>query len=172
MSRASLQHFRSSDYTDHPQRHGHHVHPEDGIGSADGQTVQTCGFDYDAVDKALGLREPITPRDKAFADAADLLEVLAVWIADSGTITSAGRRALALAYALRPGSFPDRSTAALARRMGTTRQSLLKYTSEIYRMAHGLFVTRTMQSNGRREKQVRIAKSCHAKAGHILHPKT
>jgi hypothetical protein len=162
-------HFHALDRADLPLRHGHHQQPPDGQGMDGTQIVQIEGFDYDEIDRRLGFTEPESNRDRSFHKAADLLETLAVWIAESATVHSAGLRGLALAWMLRPRAFDDRSATAIARRMGTTKQSILKYVSELHRLSHGIFIGPQMRPPENRRERSKITVAYHRRAGHKLH---
>lgn len=165
------QYFRQNDASQIPHRQGHHKAREDGIATECGSTVVTCDFPYDEIDQRLGNVEPVAPRDKQFHDAADLLEAIAVWLADAKTISSAGLRAVALAWVLRPRAFEEGSLWAVAKRLGCTRQGLQKYTAQIHYMSHGLFTSGTMRLPEFREERRKMAIDCHKRKGHKLRRK-
>ncbi|HOX58959.1 MAG TPA: hypothetical protein P5205_17875 [Candidatus Paceibacterota bacterium] len=167
---SSSDYFRKHDYLETPQRVGHHF-AHDGYATECGKCVGTVDFDFDAIDARLGTAPPETDRDRAFRQAGDLLEVLCVWLADSQTISSAGLRAFALAWTLRPGAFEERSIAELAKRLGVTRQSIGKYCTSVYEMGHGIFQGKMMNNSAAREPRRQIALEYHRRVGHRLRRK-
>jgi hypothetical protein len=131
--------------------------------------TQTVDFSYGDVEIALGESDPEPKRDQDFHNAADLLRVICVWLADSQSVHSAGLRALAMSWVLRPRAFKKNSVRKLAKTFGVTRQSIVKYASELHRLSHGIFTGPTMRKPSNRRDRSRIAIQGHKLAGHKLH---
>jgi hypothetical protein len=146
--------------TEAPQIRGHHTQCEDGMAT---------DFDYSEVERALGETATEPPRARRFREAGDLLEALVVWLAGSATIESAGLRAVALCWTLRPRACDAGSGAQLAKRFGLTRQSVSKYVSDIHKLSRGVFTTGTMRPPADRAARREIAREYHKRAGHRLH---
>jgi hypothetical protein len=164
----SSAYFSALDKSELPLRHGHHVQPSDGIALDGRQLVAAEQFDFDEIDRRLGTMDPESGRDRAFRQAGDLLEALCVWLAQSATVHSAGLRGLALAWMLRPRAFGDRSTSAIAKRMGTTTQSITKYVSELHRLSHGIFTGPQMHTPETRQQRREICTAYHKRVGHAV----
>jgi len=160
--------FANLDKADLPLRQGHHEQNNDGLALDGGHVVSVVGFDYDAVDRELGLTEPEAPRDKAFVQAADLLEALILWLSESATVHACGLRALALSWALRPRAFEHGSVSDMAKHFGVTKQAIGKYMTQVYHLSRGIFTTGTMRPPDARERQSKISNAYHRSAGHAV----
>jgi hypothetical protein len=133
--------------------------------------TQTVDFAYGDVEAALGTVPPESPRDVDFHHAADLLQSICVWLSDSNTVHSAGLRALAISWVLRPRAFRAKSVRQLAKSFGVTRQAIIKYATEVHRLSHGIFTSPTMRKPQTRIDRRRIATAVHKRAGHRMHGK-
>ena len=154
------------------QRQGHHKAHGDIAFENDARVLVAQPTSPDEHDRNLGLAAPCeSKQDRQFHAAAELLEGLVGWLGASGTVHSCGLRGLALAWCLRPAIFEEKTVWALSKRFGVTRQAIIKYTSEIHRLSHGLFTTGNMQAPIERQRRRTIAIAAHRRAGHALHAK-
>ena len=116
-----------------------------------GELVGVCTPDLPALADALNswYDPDETANGSGFEQAATALKTLIRWViqADSDRprhISSIGRRAVALAFAVCPGECGEgwQSMEGAALQLGCTRQSISKYTHEILKLSHGRFERR------------------------------
>jgi hypothetical protein len=113
----------------------------------DGAISQITHFDFDDVDRALGLIES-TPAD-ARAEAAELVAQLMIWIWGSGAVKTALVRMTAMTAGLRPGLLQDKTYKALGQELGVSKQTLSK-TALRFSAAFDTKLARSRSDIGRR----------------------
>lgn len=100
---------------------------------------ESTDFDFDAVDKALGSNGD-TIDEETMTRLTTALVLLVRWICDvslrKGADAVVGRRAIALAWVLRPEIFNGQSLSALAAQLGTKKMNLSRWTAEFSRVFH------------------------------------
>ena len=141
----------------HQQNESDDTHPNKGLHRQfdaffeNGELVGVCTPDLPAqVDAMNSWYDPDeTTNGSGFEQAATALKTLIRWViqADSDRprhISSIGRRAVALAFAVCPGECGEgwQSMEGAALQLGCTRQSISKYTHEILKLSHGRFERR------------------------------
>lgn len=137
-----------------------------------GRFVQTVQFDHASIDGQLSWTEPEPPavraRNQRFKDASELLGKICEWIADSATLSSAGLRAIGMAFVLRPRFFKQETMSELASFYNVTKQALTRHSRELRELSHGLFVTPNCQtfSPGLSRAQT----EAHRRRGHAIGP--
>jgi hypothetical protein len=164
--------FQQLDEADLHPRQGHHKQysgPE--LEWENGELVEVGEFDYDEIDRRLGNKPETEQHDKDIDRAADMLGHLVYWFSTSETINSAGLRAFALSFSLRPDLFSEKTMAELARRLGVTKQALTKRASELFHPSNGIFVGRHMYAPSVRKKRQKISLEYHRRVGHKIHDK-
>lgn len=136
----------------------HGYHKTHMAGFVNGHLEETCLPDFAAeIDLKNGWHEEsdeqIAKDAERFEDLARQLGDLMRWFSESKTIESAGRKALALVYAVAPHHFGGRSLRQLAKDLNTTAQSISKH-SAVVSMISGGMETPTLRG---REDRVRAA---------------
>lgn len=140
---------QQNESADTPPNKGHH-RQYDAV-FENGELVGVCTPDLPAqVDALNSWYDPDeTANGSGFEQAATALKTLIRWViqADSDRprhISSIGRRAVALAFAVCPGECGDgwQSMEGAALQLGCTKQSISKYTHEILKLSHGRFERR------------------------------
>jgi hypothetical protein len=123
---------------------------------ASGVVVQTTHFDFDEVDRALGLVEiaPIEARQQA----AELVRELFVWCFKSNKrhapLRTASARFAVIAAGLRPDLLSDDSQTELAQRLGMTKAALSK-ASVRFQDAFGIKFSRSRSLSARASMRAR-----------------
>ena len=155
--------------------HDHRVFIEGNHTNGTANLVTATGFDFDAIDRHLGLVGPDDPPIKGWTEkqynvATECLGWLAEYFGQSKTLHSAGARAFVFAFVLRPQLFGVKSLSSFADQFGYTRQGFSKFASEIFRLARGRYFGPSMNSTAaQRAERARIATKNHRLAGHKLH---
>lgn len=129
--------------SDQPQQVGHHGDPGRGFDKL-GNPIASVTPDICAiVDERNGwlTEQEIAeaPRNRRYADAAELLSGVLRYLASSADIHSMGIRGWALVLSVRPDLAPEQTQMRLARKFGLTRQAISKYVREIFALGNGIF---------------------------------
>jgi hypothetical protein len=153
------------DATELPTLQGKHTDYELGI-DFDGTTCTTCLPNFaEIIDQKNNWSDELPAtllRNQQFQQAAQLLGAIALWISQAPNVHAAGLRAIAMAWTLRPRSFDCNSGSQLGRRYGTTKQSISKYQTELFHLAHGLFVSPQLRGHAYRRAAAESARRQHA----------
>lgn len=167
MKKASPQSIEKDAYDLNPSRKGHHNNPTPGLAIEDGMTakVPTVDFDWDAVELDRG--NPLAGYDdERINTGADILGDIIRWLAESRNVMSAGWRAMALVFLLKPQLLKEKTFAEYARKNGATRAIVSKYVSQLHKLSRGKFKTGMMRSADTRKKSREAALRSHGKSKH------
>lgn len=137
------------------------AHRQHSTGWADNTFVETVGpVMAGELDLRNGWSEPggaaKAAHDLRFQTASDMLGDLLRWsvVGHHRTVTSVGRRAILLAFVLRPDLFPDgrRGLRDIAKHFKAgTAQGISKYSREILGLSNGIFAKGNCLSAGQRK---------------------
>ena len=151
------------------QRKGHHKHAEDGLAYDGTRLTPIEDFDFDEIDRRLGLSEPeIAPirnwTMEKFVAATEALNEIIAYLARGNTLHSIGLRGLALSWALRPELFIAKTNADLAKRHGITRQAFGRPLLALFKLGHERFFHNRLQSTVEsREMSRKLTTESHAR---------
>ena len=131
-------------------------------------------FTPEEIDERNGWTEPdAAPVTNPFEAAADSLSKILSWIAQSGTVQTAGLRAIALVVVTNPSAFAERcngSMTAVAQLFGLqSKQHLQKFTAEIKDLTLDKRFNGHSQRYLGREKNRARALAYHKRVGHKIH---
>jgi predicted DNA-binding protein YlxM (UPF0122 family) len=127
----------------------------------DSHAIPSVDFDFDAIDPQPE-KSPIPGWNEAkLAAVADGLNQIVAWLAatyqatrNGDTVRIVGRKAICLAFILRPEMFKERSMAELANKIGVSRQALHRFSREVWEIGNGRFQHGSLQHGHQKESNI------------------
>ncbi len=134
--------------------HHHALTPEEDHAAniGPGEVVPTIEFDYDEVDRALGLVE--SPPEDARQLAGEVIRQVFAYCFGNGNLTAAAAKFAVIGVGLRPSVLSDATQTDLAKRLGLTKAALSK-ASVKFQDKFGIKFSRSRNESARSKMRAR-----------------